>query len=108
LYTKSNPIPANAGIWTVYNALISYYSSSFGSRLNVTLQMFDINNNPTSNSSNATQYVYNVTMLKLIVGKSSSNIIVQKISTQSKILTSYVSQSSQPLGGNFIVQCTDP
>ena len=47
--------------------------------------MFDANSNPTINATNATQYVYNITMLKLISGKSSSNIIVSKISTKSSI-----------------------
>jgi hypothetical protein len=65
--------------------------------------MFDMNNNPTNNVTNATQYVYNITMLKVISGKSSSNMIVSKISTKSTILSSYIQQSSTPLGGNFIV-----
>ena len=108
LYTKSNPIPANADIWTVYNALYPYYSSTFGSSLGVTLQMFDVNNNLTTNAANATRYVYNVSMLKLIAGKSSSNIIVSKITSQSKIQATYIQQSSTPLSGNFVVQCIDP
>jgi hypothetical protein len=47
--------------------------------------MFDMNNNPTNNVTNATKYVYNITMLKVISGKSSSNMIVSKISTKSTI-----------------------
>ena len=65
--------------------------------------MLDANSNPTTNATNATQYVYNITMLKLISGKSSSNIIVSKISTKSSISTTYIQQSSTPLGGSFIV-----
>lgn len=52
--------------------------------------MFDANSNPTNNATNATKYVYNVTMSKLITGKSSSNVIVSKISTTSTIQTSYI------------------
>ena len=65
--------------------------------------MFDVNNNPTTNTTNATQYVYNITMLKTINGKSSSNMIISKISTLSSIQSSFIQQSSTPLGGNFIV-----
>jgi hypothetical protein len=65
--------------------------------------MFDVNNNPTTNTTIATQYVYSITMLKTINGKSSSNMIISKISTLSSIQSSYIQQSSTPLGGNFIV-----
>lgn len=70
--------------------------------------MFDVNSNPTNNATNATKYVYTIAMSRLIIGKSSSNVIVSKISTKSTIQTSYLQQSSTPLGGNFIVTCTDP
>ena len=52
--------------------------------------MIDANGNPTTNTTNATQYVYNITMLKLISGKSSSNIIVSKVSTKSTFQTNYI------------------
>jgi hypothetical protein len=52
--------------------------------------MYDANSNPTNNATNATSYVYNITMLKLINGKSSSNVIISKISTKSTIQTSYI------------------
>ena len=67
-----------------------YYRDTYGSSIGVTLQMFDANSNPTNNAANATKYVYNVTMLKLITGKSSSNVIVSKISTSSTIQTSFI------------------
>ena len=44
-------------------------------------KLFDVNNNLTTNVTNATRYVYSVSMLKLIAGKSSSNIIVSKITS---------------------------
>lgn len=65
--------------------------------------MYDSNNNPTNNVTNATQYVYNITMLKLISGKSSANIIISKISTLSTIQSSYIQLSSTPLAGKFVV-----
>ena len=43
--------------------------------------MFDKNMNLTTNTSNATVYVYNISMTKLIKGLSSSNIVVSKVST---------------------------
>ena len=43
--------------------------------------MFDKNMNLTTNASNATVYVYNVAMNKLIKGLSSTNIVVSKVST---------------------------
>jgi hypothetical protein len=52
--------------------------------------MLDANDNPTTNATNATQYIYNITMLKLIAGKSFSNIIVSKISSKSTIKTIYI------------------
>ena len=47
--------------------------------------MFDKNGEPTTNSTNSTKNVYNITMLKVISGKSSSNLIISKISTKSTI-----------------------
>lgn len=47
--------------------------------------MFDKNGNITYNANLATRYVYNITMYKLISGKSSSNFIISKISTASKV-----------------------
>jgi hypothetical protein len=52
--------------------------------------MFDVNNNPTNNAANATVYTYNITMLKTINGRSSSNMIISKISTLSSIQSSYI------------------
>ena len=37
LYTKSDPIPANANANTVYSTIYSYYSKTFGSGISVTL-----------------------------------------------------------------------
>jgi hypothetical protein len=47
--------------------------------------MFDQNGNLTAVSANAIQYVYNITMLKLISVKSSSNLMISKITTKSTI-----------------------
>jgi hypothetical protein len=65
--------------------------------------MFDNNGNITSNANLATRYVYNITMYKLISGKSSSNFIISKISTASTVKANYISQSTTPLSGNFFV-----
>jgi hypothetical protein len=47
--------------------------------------MFDSNGDLTTNATNSTKNVYNITMLRTISGKSSSNLIVSKISTKSGI-----------------------
>ena len=52
--------------------------------------MFDSKMNLTTNASNATTYVYNITMMKLISGKSSSNLIISKVTTKSSILVSSI------------------
>ena len=69
--------------------------------------MLDSNGIITKNITNATQYVYNITMVRTISGKSSSNFIISKVSTQSTIKVSYIQQSSTPLSGNFIINCID-
>ena len=47
--------------------------------------MFDKNGVITTNATNSTKNDYNITMLKAIAGKSSSNLIISKISTKSSI-----------------------
>ena len=47
--------------------------------------MFDKNGIITYNSNNAIQNVYNITMVRIISGKSSSNLIISKISTTSTV-----------------------
>ena len=66
-------------------AVSYYYSYTFGSAITVTMNMYDKNGDLTTNSTNSTKNVYNITMLKAISGKSSSNLIISKISTKSTI-----------------------
>jgi hypothetical protein len=48
--------------------------------------MFDKNGVTTTNATNSTKNVYNITMIKAIAGKSSANLMISKISTKSTIL----------------------
>jgi len=66
-------------------AVSYYYSYTFGSGITVTMNMYDKNGDLTTNSTNSTKNVYNITMLKAISGKSSSNLVISKISTKSTI-----------------------
>jgi len=73
--------------------------------------MYDSNGTETTNSTEATSYVYMVTLTRLIDDISTSLINIIPISTAATItvdLPSDVQLSATPLSGTFRVKCVDP
>jgi hypothetical protein len=63
------------------NAIKDYYSSNFGSDIDVTRDTYDSSGNLTTNLTNATKSIYTITLKKLISGQSVSNVMATKTGT---------------------------
>jgi hypothetical protein len=77
----------------------------------VNMTMYDSNGTETTNSTDATSYVYMVTLTRLIDNISTALINIIKISTDATItvdLPSDVQLSATPLSGYFRIKCVDP
>jgi hypothetical protein len=75
------------------------------------MTMYDSNGTETTNSTNATSYVYMVTLTRLI--DDFSTALINKISTTTDAtitvdLPSDVQLSAVPLSGYFRIKCIDP
>ena len=79
----------------------------WGSNIAVNMTMFMANGTNTTNSTEATSYVYHIKMLKFIDGASVTNIMVSK-QTKATIVVEQpidVQLSSPPLSGKFRITC---
>jgi len=56
------------------SAIRGYYTSKIGSDVSVNLTMYDSADAVTTNTTNATKYVYHIVLTKLISGSSVINI----------------------------------
>lgn len=83
--------------------------------INVTREMYDVNNVITTTSSSAKKYVYTIKLKKRITGLSFTTATVYPVSLgASKVSIAKPTdtslggvQSSAPLSGNYVVKCTD-
>jgi uncharacterized membrane protein len=98
----------NATASQMYNGIRGYYSSAFGSGIQVTKTMFDTDQNETTNETLCVKAVYNVTLTRYINGVSVSNIMSTKTGSSSTItfnMPDAVQTSGAPLGGNLRIRC---
>lgn len=77
-YWTSKAIAPGASAATLKSAIAYYYSSVYGSDINVNLTMYDTNGTNTTNATEATSYVYHVVTRKLISTASVSNVLIAK------------------------------
>lgn len=73
--------------------------------------MYDFNGTETTNTTNATSYVYMVTLTRLINDYSASGITVVKTTTKATVtfdLPVDVQLSAVPLSGKFRIKCVSP
>lgn len=100
----------NSTAAAVSSAVSGFYSSSYGSEIDVELTMYNSSGNVTTNATETVKNVYNITMKKLIAAESVSSIMTAPIGTSASISVEYPSQvqlSTAPMSGNFKVKCVD-
>lgn len=101
---------ADASASSVKNAIKSYYSSAFGSNINVNSTWYDSNGTVTTEWANTTTVEYYVVLTRLISDMSVTGITVIKDGTNADIAITLpvdLQLSAKPLTGNFKVKCVD-
>jgi hypothetical protein len=106
--TATGTISANSTAAQLKTALGSWFSKNAGSDINVERFTYNSSGNVTTNGTQWTKSVYNITLKKLISGKSNSNMIVTKTGTSATInIAPSVVVSGAPFGGKMRFKCLD-
>jgi hypothetical protein len=79
--TATKTISANASASDLKTRLSGWFSKNIGSDINVERFTYNSSGNLTTNGTQWTKSIYNITLKKLITGKSNSNMIVTKSGT---------------------------
>jgi hypothetical protein len=83
--TATGTMSANSTAAQVKSKLNDWFKKNAGSEINVDRTCYNSSGNITTNGTQWTKSVYNITLKKLISGKSNSNMIVTKTGTASTI-----------------------
>jgi hypothetical protein len=78
---QSELVTADASASNLKDAIKEFYIDNVGTNIDVNLTMYDVNGTETTNSTNATSYVYYVVLRELITDMSVTSISVVKAST---------------------------
>jgi hypothetical protein len=106
--TATGTISANSTAQQLKDKLSGWFSKNAGSDINVERFTYNSSGNITTNGTQWTKSVYNITLKKLISGKSNSNMIVTKTGTAATInIAPSVVTSGTPLGGKMRFKCLD-
>lgn len=108
LSVATEKIAANCDAGTFRNKVKAFYDDTYGSDIEVTLVMYDINGAETTVAADSVKNVYEITLLKMIPDVSTSQITVVKVDTTSSIAVTLPADhqlSGTPISGKFQVNC---
>jgi hypothetical protein len=106
--TATGTISANSTADELKGKLEKWFSGNVGSGIKVERFTYNAAGNVTTNLTECTKSIYNITLTKFIVGKSNSNMMVTKTGTTSTItIQPSVVESGAPLRGKFRFKCID-
>lgn len=109
-YWQSAAVLANANAGGFKSAISGYYSTYFGTDIDVTLEMFDATSTLTTDSTLATTYTYTVSVRKMITGFSINAATISKVDSKSTFAVVPPIKgikSSAPVNGTYTLTCTD-
>jgi hypothetical protein len=106
--TATGTISANSTADQLKSKIEGWFQKNAGSNIKVERFTYNSSGNITTNATQWTKSVYNITLKKLISGKSNSNMIVTKTGTSSTItIAPSVVVSGTPLSGKMRFKCLD-
>jgi hypothetical protein len=108
----SSRIKGKSSAWDFNKAVRKFYSDTLKSNIDVKRTFKDAAGLDTTDSKLATQYIYTITVKKMITGVSTNSITFVKVKASSlataKIeLPSEIGQSAPPIQGSYKVKCVD-
>lgn len=106
--TATGTISANSTAQQLKDKISSWFSKNVGSDINVERFTYNSSGNITTNATQWTKSVYNITLKKLINGKSNSNMIITKTGSSANInIQPSIQVSGVPMSGKMRFKCID-